>query len=160
MGNILVVDGFLKPCKSGFPIVGERRASPYVAQFFDSPLMSRAAPIYKSMFLTSPEWDPPPYHWIAPSCAIECRGVSPPRKLTYLLIGQPPMKMKIFWPYPNSATLPSEMRIFWPLPDFRFSRFQIKKFRLLSNYVDIEKYINLQGIKIIEETSVINYLSW
>ena len=66
---------------------------------------------------------------------------------------------------PNRATptpLPenAKMKMFRPLPNFHwslFSRFQIRRFRLLSSYGDIEKHAVLQVIKIIQAASVINY---
>ena len=77
----------------------------------------------------------------------------------------PPLKMKIFRSHPNRATptpLPenAKMKMFRPLPNFHwslFSRFQIRRFRLLSSYGDIEKHAVLQVIKIIQAASVINY---
>ena len=41
------------------------------------------------------------------------RGINPPP-----LIGQPPLKMKIFWPPPHRTTPHLKMEIFWPPPNF------------------------------------------
>ena len=52
-----------------------------------------------------------------------------------------------------------KMKIFWPLPNFEgFPDFGLEGC-LLNNYGDAEKHAILQGIKIIQATSVINYLS-
>ena len=51
---------------------------------------------------------PSPYHWVALTCTIVCRGVSTSSslKITHSQSGNPPLKMKIFWPAPYFHNFP------------------------------------------------------